>query len=199
VDVASVDLDDEENVDPAQCHGAVDVEEVAGQYRRSLSLQELPPAQVGVSGRRWRYPQPSKDPSDCRGADAMADLEQLALDPLVAPARILPGGLSDQVGQRSVYRRSTLAMRVTPMLGYQLPVPAQQRSGRNESMAADGGWESSRANAAKTARLFQFNPGFGLVLRSTSSSWRRTSSSASLEADERASNTIQASSREKIK
>ena len=54
VDVAGVDLDDEQHVDPLQADGAVDMNEVAGKHRRSLSLQELPPAQVGVSNGRWR-------------------------------------------------------------------------------------------------------------------------------------------------
>jgi len=43
VDVAGVDLDHEEHINPLQSDGAIDVEEVAGQHRRCLGAQELPP------------------------------------------------------------------------------------------------------------------------------------------------------------
>jgi len=56
VDAAGVDLDHEEHVDPVQCDGAVDVEEVARQHRRCLCTQELPPTRVVGSGRCRRYP-----------------------------------------------------------------------------------------------------------------------------------------------
>ncbi len=35
-------------------------------------------------------PAAAQDPADPRGADAMAEFEQLALDPAVSPARVLP-------------------------------------------------------------------------------------------------------------
>jgi hypothetical protein len=56
---------------------AVDVEDVCGQHRRGLSAQEPPPARIGLSGwSRW-----NPDAADRRGADAMAEMKQLALDP----------------------------------------------------------------------------------------------------------------------
>jgi hypothetical protein len=41
---------------------------------------------------QWRGwdPVAFEDASDRRGADTMAELEQLALDPPIAPARVLP-------------------------------------------------------------------------------------------------------------
>jgi hypothetical protein len=56
-----------------------------------------------------------------------------------------------------------------------------------------------RTRAAKTARSAQSRSGFGLALRSTATSWRNTSSSMSLDAEERPSNTSRFSSRTKTK
>jgi hypothetical protein len=56
VDVAGVDLDHEEHVDPPQRHGAVDVEEVACERGRRLSAQELSPGRPVSPCGRGRYP-----------------------------------------------------------------------------------------------------------------------------------------------
>jgi hypothetical protein len=56
------------------------------------------------------------------------------------------------------------------------------------SRAARCGPGSSRAKAASTARSAQSSLGLGCCRRSTASSWRSTSSSASFDAGERASN-----------
>ena len=84
------------------------------------------------------------------------------------------------------------------MLGKQPTMPAQSVpsvTSRWRRMA--GG--SSRANAAKAARSVQLRAGLGFVLRSAMTSCRNTSSSASFDADDRASSAIQANSRVKIK
>jgi hypothetical protein len=47
MDVAVGDLDDEEHVDPAQSHCAVDVEEVHREHAAGLAMQERPPCRVG--------------------------------------------------------------------------------------------------------------------------------------------------------
>lgn len=54
-------------------------------------------------------------------------------------------------------------------------------------------------NADKTARSAQSSRGWETALRSTATSWRRTSNSTSLAADERPSNTSQPTSRTEIK
>src|SRR4051795_4196922 len=88
VQVAVTDLEREQDVEPPQCHRAVDVEEVDRQHAGGLRAQELPPAGVGVPDwRRWD-PVALEDPTDRRGADPMAQFEQLTLDPPVPPARI---------------------------------------------------------------------------------------------------------------
>jgi len=61
------------------------------------------------------------------------------------------------------------------------------------------GFGSHRINAARTARSAQSSRGLLLVRRRTAISWRSTSSSASFEAAERASSTIQPTSRAKIR
>jgi hypothetical protein len=62
-----------------------------------------------------------------------------------------------------------------------------------------GAFGSNRTNAANIARSAQSRRGFGLALRNTATSWRRTSSSTSLDADERASKTNPPSNRTKIR
>ena len=62
----------------------------------------------------------------CR--DRHAEPEQLALDALVAPPRVLPGQADDQLLQHLIKRWSSRpAVRVGPRPGDQPPVPAQQR------------------------------------------------------------------------
>ena len=56
-----------------------------------------------------------QDPPDRRGADAVAELEQLALDPLVAPARVLPRHPHDQGGEDVVDRWPSGPVRVGPL------------------------------------------------------------------------------------
>jgi hypothetical protein len=55
------------------------VEEVDREHAGGLRAQELPPAGVGVPQWRWWDVVALKDPPDRRGADAVAELEQLAL------------------------------------------------------------------------------------------------------------------------
>jgi hypothetical protein len=52
-------------------------------------VQELPPGRVGLPFRRRGNPLRLEDPANRRGTDPVAELEQLALDPLVSPAVIL--------------------------------------------------------------------------------------------------------------
>ena len=81
VQVAIADLECDQDVEPPQCCRAVHVEEVDGQHAGGLGAQELPPTGVGMPGRcRWD-PVALEDPSDRRGADAVAEFEQLAVDP----------------------------------------------------------------------------------------------------------------------
>jgi hypothetical protein len=60
------------------------VEEVDRKHAGGLRAQELPPTRIGLS--RWRRwdPVALEDPTDRRGGDAVAELEQFALDPAVS-------------------------------------------------------------------------------------------------------------------
>jgi hypothetical protein len=83
------------------------VEEVDREHAGGLRVQELPPAGVGVSDRgRWDAVA-LQDPGDRGGADAVAEVEQLALDPLISPARVLPGHAHHQGGEGVVDRWSS--------------------------------------------------------------------------------------------
>src|SRR6478735_6876515 len=66
------------------------MEEVDREHAAGLGTEELSPTGVGLPQRRWWDAVALQDPPDRRGADAVAELEQLALDPRVAPARVLP-------------------------------------------------------------------------------------------------------------
>jgi hypothetical protein len=90
-----------------------------------------------------------ENPPHRRGADPVAEAEQFALDPLVAPAG---------------FSRAICSM-----------------------------------SAASTARSAQSSLGLGCWRRSTATSWRSTRSSASFDADERASSTIHPASWTKIR
>jgi hypothetical protein len=70
-----------------------------------LGVQELPPGGVGVPLGRRRDPQRLEDPADRGRTGPVAELEQLALDPLVAPAGVLGGEPLDQRGDLGADRR----------------------------------------------------------------------------------------------
>jgi len=110
---------------------AVDVEEVARQHRGGLRSQELPPGRAAAP-RRGRDPQAPQHPPHRGCPDPVAEAEQFALDPLVAPARVLPRHLPDQRDEPGVNRRASSPVWVGPPPADQAPVPAQQRVRRHQ-------------------------------------------------------------------
>ncbi len=60
-----------------------------------------------------------ENPADGRCADPVAELEQLALDPLVCPAAVLGGELLDQHDDLGADRRPSCLVRVGPLPGNQ--------------------------------------------------------------------------------
>jgi hypothetical protein len=68
-------------------------------------VRKLPPAGVGVPQWRWWDAAALEDPPDRRGADAVAELEQLALDPFVSPFRAIRRHPHDQYSEHVVDRR----------------------------------------------------------------------------------------------
>jgi hypothetical protein len=111
-----------------QRHCAVHVEEVGGEHCRGLRVQELPPRGVGVPlGRRGDLPG-FEDTPDGGCADPVAELEQLTLDPLVAPAVVLGGEAPDKRGDLGTDRRPACPLRIRPFPGDQTAVPPQDGS-----------------------------------------------------------------------
>ena len=84
--MAGAHLQHEEHIDAAQRDRAVNVEEIAGQYRGGLRAQEPPPGRV-IALRRGRDPQALQDPPHRGRPDLDAQAEQFTLDALVAPVR----------------------------------------------------------------------------------------------------------------
>ena len=76
-----------------------------------------------------------QDPPDRRGADAVAELEQLALDPQVAPARVLPRHPHHQGGEDVVDRWPSGPVRVGPSSAHEAAMPAQDRVRGDQAMA----------------------------------------------------------------
>jgi hypothetical protein len=64
----------------------------------------------------------------------MTELEQLALDSLVSPAGVLPGHALDQHRHRVLEGRTTEAVGIGPLLGYQVTMPAQDCARREQAM-----------------------------------------------------------------
>lgn len=90
-----------------------------------VCAEELPPGRSAAL-RRGQDPQPSQHPPHGRGADADAQAEQFALDPLVAPARVLPRHLPDQRRDPRIHGRPAAAAGIGPPPADQAPVPAQR-------------------------------------------------------------------------
>ncbi len=72
-----------------------------GQDAEGLGPEELRPRRSDVPRRRPQTPT-SQHVRDRRGRDRDAEIEQLALDPEVAPSGILPGHLKDQVANLGI-------------------------------------------------------------------------------------------------
>ena len=62
----------------------------------------------------------------------MAELEQLALDPLVSPAAALSGEPLDQRGDLGADQRPPDPVRIGPLPGDQAAVPSQDGAGRDQ-------------------------------------------------------------------
>ena len=71
----------------------------------------------------------------------MAELEQLALDPLVSPAVVLGGEPPDQRGDLGADRRPSCLVRVGPLPGDQAAVPAQDGAGGDQPVYPQLSWQ----------------------------------------------------------
>ena len=125
----------EQDVEPPQCHRAVDVEEVDRQHAAGLGAQELPPTGVGVPQRSWWDAVALQDPPDRRGTDAVAEHEQLSLDSRVAPARVLLRHPHHQGDEEILDRRPSGPVRVRPSSADEAAMPALDRVGGDQAIA----------------------------------------------------------------
>jgi len=75
-----------------------------------------------------------EDPSDRRGADAVAEVEQLALDPLISPARVLPGHAHHQGGEGVVDLWSSGPVGIGPSSADEAAVPTHDRVRGDQAM-----------------------------------------------------------------
>ena len=106
-------------------------EEIRAGNRAPVRPQKRLPR--GRPFRHRRHARRLQDPRDRRAADAMPDVLQRALDPRVAPRRILLRHPHDQppnLGEHAAPTRP--GRRVRPLPGDQLPMPAEQRVGRDD-------------------------------------------------------------------
>jgi hypothetical protein len=119
------------------------VEEIGGEHRRGLGVQELAPRRVGVALRRRGNPLGLQDPADRGGADPVAELEQLALDPpdpqllFSVARRSMSAAVSALTGGRP------RAVRVGLLLCDQAAVPAQDGAGRDQPVRPQLMWQEA--------------------------------------------------------
>jgi hypothetical protein len=93
----------------------------------------------GGAARGGIEPVTAEDGADRGGRDPHAKPEQLALDALVAPARVLRGEADDQLLEVEVQQwPAAVAVRVGPCAGDQPPMPAQHRPRPDEEARPAG-------------------------------------------------------------
>jgi hypothetical protein len=197
VEVAGFYFEGDQHVEPPQCHG-VDVEEVDSEGGGRLNVQELPPTRVAAAGRRRGYPGPFEDPADRRGGDPVTELAQLTLEALVAPRGVVSGQPFDEQDDFFGQRWAAGAVRVGPLPRDEAAMPAQDRSRGDKPVVVQCLRQPSDQRGQDRPSA-QSSRGLGLPRRSTATSCRNTSSSASFDAVERASSTSQPASRMKIR
>lgn len=89
-----MDLDEYQDLESPEQDRVVG-EEVAGHDRSGMRLQELGPS-GSLAARSWRHPVTAQNTADCGRLNPVAELEQLALDAAIAPARVLTTEAEDE-------------------------------------------------------------------------------------------------------
>jgi len=102
-----------------------------GQDGEGLGPQELPPRGSDPPGRRPQAA-PAQHGGDRRGGDPDPELEELALDPQVAPPGVFPSQAKDQLAQFGIDRRASRpAARPRVHSALELAAPALERLGHD--------------------------------------------------------------------
>jgi hypothetical protein len=136
-------------------HTVSTVKQVAGHDLGGLLAQERRP---GGGYPPWRRVEPvaAQGHADRGGRDPNAEVQQLALDGLVAPAGVVGGEADDQQLHVLVESRPAgVAVRVGPGAGDEAPVPAQQRVGLDQEAGPDrpGQHAADRGQQRPVSRL----------------------------------------------
>jgi hypothetical protein len=100
VDAAACEFDEEEHVEAAQ-RERLDCEEIAGVHARSLLAEEVAPALARAPRRRPKTVAQQDAPDRAR-RHTHTELEQLAGDPRVPPARVLARDAQHELKRRSI-------------------------------------------------------------------------------------------------
>jgi hypothetical protein len=138
------------------------VEEVDREHAGRLRAQELSPTGVGAPHRRRWDPVTLEDAPDRGGADAVAELEQLALEPHVPPARVLPRHPHHQGDQDLVDRWPPGSFGVGPSSADEAAMPAQDRVRPDQTMGSQcSGQPSDERGEHGSVRPVQAWPGVG--------------------------------------
>jgi len=160
--VAGAGFHDEQAVQAAEAYCAVDVEEIGGEHGRGLSLQELPPGRIGVPLRCRGDRQCPEDPADRGGADPVAELEELALDPLVPPGAVLGGELPGERGDLGADRRPARPVRISPLARDQAAMPPEHGAGCHQAVhPRRSGQEADQRSEHRAVRPVQPWPRLG--------------------------------------
>ena len=139
-----------------------------------------------------------QDPSNRRGTDPVAELEQLALDPRVSPAWVLARHPHHQGGDNVVGRWSSGSIGVGPSSAHEAAMPAQDRVRGGQAMAVRrSGQPPDEGGEHGPVRPVQVWSWVGR--RRTATSWRSTRSSMSLLEDVRHDSRTSPSTCQKIK
>src|SRR5206468_3526185 len=119
-------LDEEEHVEPAQPE-RLNREEVTLDHRSRLLAQELSPADAR-SPRRWLDPVAVENVPNAACRQRHPERDQLALDALVSPARVLRRQTENQIPHlRAKWRPALPTPSVCPAATDEVTMPAQQR------------------------------------------------------------------------
>jgi hypothetical protein len=122
IDAATFALDEEEHMQASQ-QKRLDSEEVTLKDPGGLPAEELRPAQAR-SSRCGLDAVAAKDVPDAAGRQRDAEPDQLAVDPLVPPARVLRREAQDELSRRRRQWRPARRPRVRPATADKLAMPA---------------------------------------------------------------------------
>jgi hypothetical protein len=103
-----------------------------------------------------------EDLADRGGADPVAELDHLALDPLIPPGAVLGGEALDQRGDLGADGRSSGAVRVGPFLSDQAVVPPQDGARRDQPVRPQpSGQLPDQRGQHRSVGPVQARPGLG--------------------------------------